>query len=222
MPRAAWKPATSSASVNGRARITSRAWAAAAATASSAVKTTSPLAAPGEAATPRASTSKRASGSKVGCSSASSAPASIVAQRLLGREQALVDGVDGEAHRRLRRALGAARLQHVQPAALDGELDVLHVAVVRLERAQDLEQLRVGVRAARSASSCSGRGVRTPETTSSPWASSRKSPLGSGAPVTSSRENATPVAEPAPMLPNTICWTLTAVPQSSGMWLMRR
>ena len=77
MPRAAWKPATSSASVNGRARITSRPWAAAA-TASSAVKTTSPLAAPGEAATPRASTSKRASGSNVGCSSASSAPASIV------------------------------------------------------------------------------------------------------------------------------------------------
>ena len=82
MPRAAWKPATSSASVNGRARITSRPWAAAA-TASSAVKTISPLAAPGDAATPRASTSKRASGSKVGCSSASSAPASIVAQRLL-------------------------------------------------------------------------------------------------------------------------------------------
>ncbi len=144
MPRAAWKPATSSASVNGRARITSRPCAAAA-TASSAVKTTSPLAAPGEAATPRASTSKRASGSKVGCSSASSAPASIVSQRLLGRQQALVDGVDGEAHGGLRRALGAACLQHVQAAALDGELDVLHVAVVRLERAQDLEQLRVRV-----------------------------------------------------------------------------
>ena len=26
----------------------------------------------------------------------------------------------------------------------------------------------------------------------------------------------------SPLLPNTICWTLTAVPQSSGMWLMRR
>ena len=31
-----------------------------------------------------------------------------------------------------------------------------------------------------------------PETTSSPWASMRKSPLGSGAPVTSSRLKATP------------------------------
>ena len=66
------------------------------------------------------------------------------------------------------------------------------------------------------------RGVRTPETTSSPWALGRKSPLGSGAPVTSSRENATPEPEVSPLLPNTICWTLTAVPQSSGMWFMRR
>ena len=37
--------------------------------------------------------------------------------------------------------------------------------------------------------------MRTPETTSSPCASIRKSPLGSGAPVTSSRENATPEPE---------------------------
>ena len=36
------------------------------------------------------------------------------------------------------------------------------------------------------------RGVRTPETTSSPCALGRKSPDGSGAPVISSRQNATP------------------------------
>jgi hypothetical protein len=42
--------------------------------------------------------------------------------------------------------------------------------------------------------------VRVPETTSSPWASSRKSPLGSGAPVSSSREKATPVAEPGALV----------------------
>ena len=51
MPTAAWKPATSSASVKGRARITSRP-SAAASIATSAEKTTSPFAAPGEAATP--------------------------------------------------------------------------------------------------------------------------------------------------------------------------
>ena len=37
--------------------------------------------------------------------------------------------------------------------------------------------------------------MRTPDTTSSPWAFVRKSPLGSGAPVTSSREKATPEPE---------------------------
>ena len=37
--------------------------------------------------------------------------------------------------------------------------------------------------------------MRTPDTTSSPWALAMKSPLGSGAPVTSSRVNATPEPE---------------------------
>ena len=66
------------------------------------------------------------------------------------------------------------------------------------------------------------RVLRTPETTSSPWALMRKSPDGSGAPVTSSRLKATPVPDSSPVLPNTICWTLTAVPHSSGIRLMRR
>ena len=70
--------------------------------------------------------------------------------------------------------------------------------------------------------SAMSRGVRAPETTSSPCALGRKSPLGSGAPVTSSRENATPEPEVSPLLPNTICWTLTAVPQSSGIRFIRR
>ena len=56
MPLAAWKPATSSASVNGRTRMTSRP-SPATVTASGAVKTIAPLAAPGDAATPRAMTS---------------------------------------------------------------------------------------------------------------------------------------------------------------------
>ena len=66
------------------------------------------------------------------------------------------------------------------------------------------------------------RGVRTPETTSSPWALTRKSPDGVGSPVISSREKATPEHDRSPRLPKTICCTFTAVPQSSGMWLMRR
>ncbi len=64
--------------------------------------------------------------------------------------------------------------------------------------------------------------LRTPDTTSSPWALTRKSPDGSGSPVTSSRLNATPDPDVSPLLPKTICWTLTAVPQSSGIRLSRR
>ena len=41
-------------------------------------------------------------------------------------------------------------------------------------------------------------------------------------PVDGLRVKATPVAEVSPMLPNTIAWTLTAVPQLSGMSWSRR
>ena len=104
MPRAAWKPATSSASVNGRTRMTSRpssaAW-----TASAAVKTTSPLAAPGEALTPLASTSKSAFGSKVGCSSASRPFGSIVTSA-----SSLVSSSSSTASHAKRTAAWAGRL----------------------------------------------------------------------------------------------------------------
>ena len=45
------------------------------------------------------------------------------------------------------------------------------------------------------------RVLRTPLTTSSPWALIRKSPLGSGPPVTSSRLKATPLPLVSPLLP---------------------
>ena len=67
------------------------------------------------------------------------------------------------------RALGRARLQQVEPAALDRELDVLDVAVLALEQARGLEQARRGARAARSRSAASGSGSWVPLTTSSPW-----------------------------------------------------
>ena len=69
MPRAAWKPATSSAEVNERTRIESspsaaRSWAALA------VSAIVPDAAPGDAGTPRVSSSNSASGAKAGWSRA--------------------------------------------------------------------------------------------------------------------------------------------------------
>ena len=64
--------------------------------------------------------------------------------------------------------------------------------------------------------------LRTPETTSSPWALARKSPEGSGSPVISSRLKATPDPEVSPLLPKTICCTFTAVPHASGIPFSRR
>ena len=143
MPRAAWKPPTSSAEVNGRTRITSSP-ASARSTASSALTTIAPLAAPGEAATPRVSFDRtRRSGSKAGCSSASSEDGSIVSQRLLAAEQALVDARRPRSGRPRARALRVAGLKDVEAPVLDRVLDVLHVAVVALERREDLEQLGV-------------------------------------------------------------------------------
>ncbi len=67
-----------------------------------------------------------------------------------------------------------------------------------------------------------GIGVRTPATTSSPWAFMRNSPMSRFSPVAGSRVNATPVPELLFKLPNAIICTLTAVPQLYGMSLSRR
>ena len=53
--------------------------------------------------------------------------------------------MDGDAERGLGRALADARLEHPELAALDGELDVAHVAVVPLEARHDVEQVVVGL-----------------------------------------------------------------------------
>ena len=116
-----------------------------------------------------------------------------------------------------RGALPVARLEHVQLVLLDGELEVLHVPVMLLELRGDLAQLLVDLRdlllqvADRVRGPDAGDDVfalrvhrdtrrRTP---SRPWTGLRVKP--------------TPVAESSPMLPNTIAWTLTAVPMSSGI-----
>src|SRR5580704_3658396 len=58
-------------------------------------------------------------------------------------DEAFADHLDGDLHRGFGGALATARLQHVQLAALDGELHVLHIAVVLLELASDLLELLV-------------------------------------------------------------------------------
>ena len=71
------------------------------------------------------------------------------AERLALGDDAFVDHVHGDSDGRGGGALGGARLEHVQLAALDGELEVLDVAVVALEAIGDL----AGTRRRRRASS---------------------------------------------------------------------
>ena len=56
-------------------------------------------------------------------------------------DQALGGHVDGDLQRRLGSALAAARLQHPQAAILDGEFDVLHVAVMRFQQRKHIGKL---------------------------------------------------------------------------------
>ena len=82
--------------------------------------------------------------SKIGCSSwiqVARASTRRIASLALIRPSS--HHVDGDAHGGEAGALAVAALQHVELALLDGELDVLHVAVVLLERAAHLHELLV-------------------------------------------------------------------------------
>src|ERR1019366_1131231 len=58
-------------------------------------------------------------------------------------DQALVDHLDGDAYSRVTGALAVAGLQHVERAVLNGELEVLYVAIVIFQRGGDVLELVV-------------------------------------------------------------------------------
>jgi hypothetical protein len=67
--------------------------------------------------------------------------------RLLGIDDAFVGEIDRDLQRRLGSALAGARLQHPELAFLDGELDVLHVAIMPLEMpCRSRQNSRIGLR----------------------------------------------------------------------------
>jgi hypothetical protein len=66
--------------------------------------------------------------------------------RLLLRDAPVLHHLDGDAHRCPAGALPGAALEHVELAGLDGELQILHVAEVRLEPGADPGQLLERVR----------------------------------------------------------------------------
>ena len=142
MPSAAIMPWRSSGDVSGRTRIT-RSPASWRSSASSAVKYTWPTAAPGDALRPLASAVVRRLGVELRVQQL------VELRRLRPQHRlALVDQpssvhLDGHAQRRGRGALADTRLEDEETTLLDRELDVAHVAVVRLELIHHLEQLRV-------------------------------------------------------------------------------
>ena len=125
--------------------------------------------------------------------------------------------------------LPRAGLQDVELAALDGELDVLHLAVVRLEPVEHGGQLGEGLRQhllhrLRRPSRCpaamaAGQRLRRADAGHHVLALGVDQELAVDrrvSPVEGLRVKATPVAQSSPMLPNTIAWTVTAVPMSLG------
>jgi len=88
--------------------------------------------------------------------------------RLLLADEPFLHHVHGGPDRRVAGALRATGLEHVQPAALDGELEILQVPEVTLQ-GMDTRSSSANASGRASRSFAIGSGVRAPETTSSPW-----------------------------------------------------
>ncbi len=208
-------PSTSSGVVSRRTSSTASP-ASARSFASLAESTILPVAAPGEAGRPCARTSRSASGSMRGWRSWSSAAGST---RSTASEREISPSP----------AMSLAILSAAAPVRLP--LLVWSMYSRSRSMVNSMSCMSPYSRSSRSAVSrnCryapgktssisgSGRGVRMPATTSSPWAFRRNSPKSPCSPVAGSRVNATPVAEVSPMFPKTIRCTVTAVPRESGI-----
>ena len=135
MPRAACMPWMSSGLVSMRTRMTASPLAARRFSASSALKTTMPEAAPGLAGRPRDSSFRLApSGRGSGAGADRARLASTRLKGLVAVDEALILGhFDGNPQAGGGGAFAVAGLQHVELVLLHGELDVLHVEVVRFE-----------------------------------------------------------------------------------------
>ena len=176
-PCAAAMPWKSSGDVSMRTRMTFSPCCAIS-NARSALKTALPTAAPGDAFSPAVSfcAEDLAVGSNWSRSSWSTCAGSMrdSASRSVMMPSSTMSAAMRTAAAAVR--LADARLEHEQPAALDRELEVLHVAVVALQAARDVLELARTSRASASRILLIARGVRMPATTSSPWALVRYSP----------------------------------------------
>ncbi len=135
----------SSGEVSTRTRITLRPWLLSV-SASSEENTISPQAAPGDAGRPVAMHLALGVGIDGRMQKLIERRGIDPRHRFLLGDQFLLGELDRDAQRRLRGALAVARLQHPQLALLDGEFEILHVAIVPLERGVDALELGEGVR----------------------------------------------------------------------------
>ena len=137
-------------------------------------------------------------------------------QRLFPGDGLGLGHIHGDAHRGKAGALAGPGLQQPEPAVLDGELEVLHVPVVLFQDAGDALELAIGValdlgqradglRRADPGHHVLALGVHEELAVEPPLARRRIAGEGDAG------------AGRLPMLPNTMVWTLTAVPQLSGM-----
>ena len=140
---------------------------------------------------------------------------------LLAGDEPLARHLHRDAQSRLRRPLSRAGLEQVQGAALDRELDVLHLAVVLLHPLERLAQLRVGGRhdllqaLDRLRRADPGHDVLALRVQQELAVQASLTRRGVAREAHARRRG-------SPLLPNTIWTTLTAVPRSSGMSYVRR
>ena len=145
MPCAWKKPWMSSGLVSSRTRMTfSPAWPRASAVLAS--NTILPEAAPGEAGSPCARDLPWKFGDSCGTSNCSSMGGLDAQQRALLGNQPFVEHFHRGAHHGAGVHLAVAGLQAVERALLDGELEILHFVVMRLQPVVQFDQLAVDLR----------------------------------------------------------------------------
>ena len=141
--------------------------------------------------------------------------------RPVGRDHSIVQHVQGNARRGLRRAFATARLQHVEPSVLHGELEVLHVARCLCKNAGCVLQGLPGL-GQPLGQFIMAMGASTAQHHILALRVKQKIDPQQDPPVAVSRVNPTPTPERPPVLPNTMACIVIALPIASDRTLSRQ
>ncbi len=222
MPRAASMPCTSSGLVSGRAMMTAFFSSRLQRSAVSGSNTSTPDAAPGDTLrplpirSPRAAAALRAATANCGCrnqSTCSGVTRCTASARVMRRSFASATAMRTAACA-VRLASRVCSIHSLPRSTVNSTSCTSRQWRSSVAHTRTSSPHTRGIACARVAIRCV---TRVPATTSSPCALGSQSPSIARSPVVTSRVVRTPVAEPAPRLPNTIVWMLTAVPRSCAM-----